>query len=465
VSREHLKRAVHLVDAGRAEDALAELERALAEDPTDAYALGLRAYALSDIDDLPAALESAERAVGAAPDWSFPHHVRGTVLLRMERWRDARAAAAEAVGLDPEEPDHRALVASAYAGMARWRDARDAADAGLELDPDDERLLNLRALSSRMLGELEDAEGSLETALSNDPDNAWTLENLAFAKLQANEPVDAARLFRESLRLDPESESAREGLALAIKARVPLFRPILAWQLLCARLSSGRGGLLILGFWLLNQVLQRSPIGGTPLGNGLLAAYLVFVWMSWAGNSLFDVALLARRDLRGVLDPRERVAAGAVAGLVVASLGTLGAIALGLPAAPSTIWFMAAGALAGAAIPVAGWPPLPNARARAIGGLVAAAATLSALAGVVLAWIGDRAVAAAPGPIGISGKGAGAPGAPRGALGVEVDTSALDAAMAVLGLSILISVLSSWLLSGLAFVPESRRQRGNRRRP
>lgn len=464
MSDDHLRRAVHLVGAGRAEDALAELELALAEDPTNAYALGLRAYALADMDDLPAAMESAQRAIGEAPDWSFPHHVHGTLLLRTEDWRDARAAAEEAVALDPEEPDHRALLASAHAGMARWRDARAAADAGLELDPDDERLLNLRALSSRMLGELEDAEGSLETALASDPDNAWTLENLGFAKLQANQPVAAAQLFRESLRLDPESRSAREGLALAIKARLPLFRPILAWQLLCARLSSGRGGLLILGFWVLNQVLQRSPLGGTPVGNGLLAAYLVFVWMSWAGNALFDVALLARRDLRGILDARERTAAGVVAGLVLGSLATLGALAAGLTSAPSVVWLMAAGALAGAAIPVSGWPPLANAKARRIGGLVAASATLSALAGVVCAWLGDRAYGAAPPEPGTAATPTDG-GAAVGISGADLDASMLDTATALFALSILVSVASSWLLSGLAFVPESRRQRGTRRRP
>jgi len=452
---DRLRRAVHFVGAGRAEDALAELEHALAEDPTNAYALGLRAYALADMDDLTAALESAERAIGEAPDWAFPHHVQGSVLLRMEKWRSAGKAAAEAVALDPEEPDHRALLASAYAGMSRWRDARSAADAGLEFDPDDERLLNLRALSSRMLGELEDAEGSLETALANDPDSAWTLENLAFAKLQANEPVEAAHLFRESLRLDPESHSAREGLALAIKARLPLFRPILAWQLFCAKLTSGRGGLLIFGAWILNRLIQESPIGGTPVGNGLLAAYLVFVWMSWAGNALFDVALLARRDLRGILEPRERVAACVVAGLVVLSLSTLAALAVGLTNASSTLWFVTAGALAAAAIPVSGWPPLPNAKARTVGGLVAAAATLTALAGLVFAWVGDRVLAASPAVPG---------GAPRAA-GLQGGTDSIDVAMALFGLSILTSVLSSWLLSGLAFVPESRRQRGKRRPP
>ena len=94
-----IERARHLLAAGRNEDALEELGRALADDPDDAVAHGLRALALLDLERLDEALESAERAVGADPEHPFGHEVRGWVLLRAGRGKDALASAQEALAL------------------------------------------------------------------------------------------------------------------------------------------------------------------------------------------------------------------------------------------------------------------------------------------------------------------------------------------------------------------------------
>lgn len=455
----HSERAVHLLQAGRAEDALEELGKAIADDPEDAHAHALRGLALADLGDRDGAVASADRAIAAAPDWSYPWFAKAHILLSHAP-KEAQGAAEEALRLDPEEPDHHGILAASLVARKKWRAAAEAAAQGLELDPDHDQCLNLRAMALRQLGETDGAANALEVSLANEPENAWTLQNLGYLKLQEGEPEEAARLFREALRLDPEDGDSRAGLGLAIKARVPLFRPILAWQMLCERLSGALGLGLILGLWLVNRLVQSSSLKGTALGTSVLVAYIAFVWMTWAGSALFDVALLTNRSLRPILERREKVAAAGVGTVVVLALASLGMLfwwggaAFGLPTM----------ALAFAAIPVAGWAPLPNGRARALGAAIGGLAFALAVGSFAAAVLNGPP---APGtgtesvvdPVDMDGVTGGAIGSVAGPTSLEIASTLMAAG------SVILSVGASWLLTALGFVPERRGARGKGRRP
>ncbi|MEM9379992.1 MAG: tetratricopeptide repeat protein [Planctomycetota bacterium] len=447
-----VERARHLLAAGRNEDALVELGRALADDPEDAVAHGLRGLALLDLERLDEALESAERAVGADPEEPFGHEVRGWVLLRAGRRKDALASAEEALALDPDDVEVHDLVASANVTLRRWRAGLEAAERGLELDPEHARCLNLRALCLRQLGDKDEATTALGTALSNDPENAWTHQNLGMAHLAAGRHEEAIAAFKESLRLDPTDAASREGLATALKARYVLYRPIVAWQMLCGRLSERFGILLVVGFFLLHRVVQSALPEGSLFGKVLLTAYLSVVWMSWAGNAVFDLMLLAQPRLRGLLDARERVSAlGVLVCLVLAAWGAVAALAFHGSVAETV-------ALAGAfaAIPMSGWVRLPNGKARAVGiALAATAFGLVAAAASIDLWVTRD--------IGWDFLFDGVDAVPRADL--EQWVARYDTASSLSLASLIVSVGSSWLLTALGFVPEARGGRGARRRP
>lgn len=427
-----IQRAVLLLQSGRAEEAITELTAALADDPGDAQAHALRALALSDLEDFPAALASAERAVGEAPEWGFAHATHARVLIAMEKPKEALRPAKAAVALDPDDEGHHATVAACYAGLARWKDALAAADRGLEIDPEDVQCTNLRALCLRQLGQVDEAESALLQSLRTDPENAWTFQNLGFAALRANRPDEAIEHFRESLRLDPTDQVSRQGLATALKAKVPLFRPILAWQMFSSSVSERFGLGLVLGLFVLVRVVEAF-LPGHPVGGLLVIAYVAFVWMSWAADAAFDVLLLVRKDLRHLLERRERIASG---GVILCLL-----IAFSLLVARFGFGFVGVEWLAivaaFVAIPTAGWARLPNGKARTVGAAVAAAAWAAMLGAIGLALamaMGDHECWA-------------------------------DQVAVLAGLSLLVSVGSTWLMLGLGFVPESRGKRGTRRRP
>ena len=437
-----------LLNSGRPDEALRVLDGALAEDPSNAAAHGLMALCLLDMNEAPRALESAERASGEAPEWAFPRYVHANVLLRMGKAKNALLSAQDAVSLDPEDPDYHALVASCYVGMSRWREGLESAECGLELDPEDDRCTNIRALCLRQLGDVDEAESALRVSLAHDPDNAWTFQNLGFAALQAGRHEEAIGHFRESLRLDPTDDISRTGLATAIKAKVPLFRPLVAWQMFCSRLSARFGLGLILGFWVLAQVVGRTFPEDSPIGTGILITYASFVWLSWAGDALFDVVLLLKSELRDILTRREKVASLGVIACILLALVILGCrLAFGFPGLE---WHALAAAFA--AIPMGGWANLPNGKARALGATFAGVA----LGAILMAFAISLYV--------------------LHCIGWDIEATGSEAEIAFVrewiqrsatlqSISLITSVASSWILTGLGFVPESRGGKGQRRRP
>lgn len=449
---EAVQRAGLLLDQGQSESALEYLAKALAEDPADAGAHALRALALADLGEYEDALESAGRACGEAPDWAFPHYVTARVLLSMDKPGRALEPAKEAIALDPDDEDHYATLSACYVGLSRWDRGLEAAENGLALRPEHVQCTNLRAHCLRMLGSNDEAVEALHTSLANDPDNAWTHQSLGWSAIRAGRFDDAIASFRESLRLDPTDDDARVGLATAIKGKVPLFRPLLAWQLFSAKLSAKLGFGLVIGLVLLNRFIQSQLGPGSTLGTVLLVAYVSLVWMSWAGNALFDVLLLLRRDWRPILTAREKVASfGVIVCLILA------AVALGLRAGTGlqgAEWI--ACAFAFTAIPTASWANMPNAKARNVGAAVALGAFLLALGSLalhvyaldLLGWDLSREVSMRELE--------------------ELKTAAqphLERGSQLYLLSVVVSIGSTWLFSALSFVPEGKGGRGTRRRP
>lgn len=434
------------------EEALEPLGRALADDPGDAEAHALRALALSDLEDFPEALESAQRASGEDPDWSFPHYVTSQVLLRWGKAKPALAAAQEAATMDPDDEDHHALVSACHANLSQWREGLAAAERGLALAPEHGQCTNLRALCLRQLGEVDEAASALRTSLSDDPENAWTHQNLGFTALADGRYDDAIASFRESLRLDPTDEESRVGLATALKGRVPLYRPIIAWQLFCSKLSSRFGIGLVFGLMIVVNLVRRSLGPDSVIGTIVIVAYASLVWMSWAASALFDVLLFARSDLRPILTSREKAASlGVITCLLLALVALVARLVFGLPGME---W--SAGVFAFAAIPMAAWAGLDNGKARGIGLVIAASALLFAGASFALQLY---ALSLIDWDLGLTG-----PADEMEALGERVRLSLSRASQLSL-VSIVISVGSSWLMPFLGLVPERRGGRGARRRP
>ena len=381
---ERVERARMLLRVRRFEESAKESTLALSEEPEDFEALALLGFAQLGLGRSAQAVESARRAVASAPEAPYAHWALGTVLSSLDRDEEALSSAREAIRLAPEDPDFAALEAQCQGGLSRWKEMLASAERGLSLDPTHTKCLNLRAHALRLLGRTEEAAEGLALSLTENPEDADAHTAPGWTKLQAGDVQAAMVHFREALRIEPDDESARSGLVEALKARNPLYRPILWWLLWTSRVSRKQFLIVFFGTMFGTRALRQAgkeneALEGVAIVVGLL--YALAMWTSWVGAPLFDFLLYLRRDTRDVLPPDDRLVAKCVGGTVLAApVAALLFVVLGDPLGI----LLAPLAFLAVAVPVSGSMKLANRIARRIGMLIAAGCVVLALAGCAL---------------------------------------------------------------------------------
>ncbi|MEX2118149.1 MAG: tetratricopeptide repeat protein [Pirellulales bacterium] len=319
----HLTRAQLLIARSRYEQAAAELRRQLADEPDNPLVHALLALCLVEQKKYDDATAEARQAIHLAPDVPFTHYALAEVLYSRNRMQQALQAITEAIALDNEDADYFGLLAAIHFDQSRWADALAAAEQGLSCDPDHSGCANLRAMAQVKLGRKDQAGATIDAALARDPEDALTHANQGWLLLEKREPLKAAEHFREALRLDPEAEWAREGIIEAIKARNPIYRLMLRYFLWMARLPPRTQWLVIIGVFIVARVarsIARNNPDLAPYVIPLLVLYVVFAFMTWLAQPLFDVLLLFNRFGRHALPPERFTASIWIAGCLLCTL-------------------------------------------------------------------------------------------------------------------------------------------------
>jgi protein O-mannosyl-transferase len=114
-----------LLAMGRADEAIADLQAGLAEEPRNPTLLGALAMAHLQRHELPAAEAAAQGSVAAAPEPATSLQILGLVRLAEGDPAAAAAALERAMRTDPDEPLGRLLLARAYREQGRQREACD----------------------------------------------------------------------------------------------------------------------------------------------------------------------------------------------------------------------------------------------------------------------------------------------------------------------------------------------------
>jgi tetratricopeptide (TPR) repeat protein len=290
----HLQRAQFYLEHSRHDEAMQEIGFALGHDPNDAYARALLAFCLVERKQDDEALKQAQWAVHCAPDLAYAHFAVAYVQCEANRYKQADAAIREAIRIYPLEADYHALRAQIACGLRQWRVALEAAETGLQMDARHVGCTNLRALALRNLGQPDHAAVVLDSALAHNPENAYTHVNRGYAYLQAGDHRNALLHFREALRLDPGSAAAREGVLGALNARNPIYRLLLRYFFFMSRIPRGMQFVLLFGGWYVvnvaSNVSSHNP-GLAPYIVPVRIGYIVFVFLAWTANPLFNVLL------------------------------------------------------------------------------------------------------------------------------------------------------------------------------
>lgn len=133
-------RATLLAEAGRAEEALAILRGAVAEDPGDAFALANLGALHFQMGDDSIAAGYLIRAIGADPELPDPYLNLGLVRTRQGRLDEAVSLFRRHVGLDPESGRGLYNLGTAYAMAGDLDEAIEAWERLREIYPDYPRL-------------------------------------------------------------------------------------------------------------------------------------------------------------------------------------------------------------------------------------------------------------------------------------------------------------------------------------
>jgi tetratricopeptide (TPR) repeat protein len=313
-----------LLSQRRYELAERELRGMLAAEPRDATAHALLSLCvLQDRTRLADATEAAQQAVGLAPDEPFAHYALSLSYLYRGYHHEAETAAREALRLDPHNADAFAVLAHAALGRERYEDALQSATAGLAIDPDHLECANLRSIALERLGRNQEAVAAAAATLRRDPDDPMSHAAYGLTLLNSGRYQEAQIAFRESLRLDPGNELARNGLIQSLHNRSFLFRLVHRFYVAMSRLNSKAAFGLIIGAWLLMQVLSR--VAGQwpalqPLILPILVCYVLFVVLTWIANPLFNTFLRFHPFGQHLLDRQQRWASNLIAPCLALSL-------------------------------------------------------------------------------------------------------------------------------------------------
>ena len=357
-----LARPALLLEQGRYELAEQELRGHLTQHPDDPLAHSLLALCLSHRERHAEAEREARQAVGLAPDLGLVHYHLAIVLDRRDALEAAARASLEAIRLEPEDADFHARLAAIRVQQSRWAEALDAAEEALALEPEHSLATNLRALVLTRTGRTDQAHETLDSALARDPEDALAHANRGWTLLRQGRHQEALEHFREALRLDPEMELAREGIVEAMKARNPLYRPLLRVFLWMSGLEGRTQMGLVLGLFVGSRLLRglaKARPELEPFITPVLLIYGGFVLLTWLADPLFNLLLRLDRFGRHALSRQQIVASNWLGADLAVGLA---ALAVGLATGSQTAWLIGVAA-AGLALPLAatfrfesGWP-------------------------------------------------------------------------------------------------------------
>lgn len=307
----NVQRGLHLYHQNRYSDAEREFRQAVVNDPEDAYTRAMLGLTLSQQERFDDAEREIREALKLDPGLPFVHYARAIVLDDRHRFAEAEKAVQEAISLEPEDADYHALLAQVRLNQRNWKGALEAAETGLQMDAEHVTCTNLRAMALVNLGRKEEAGLTIDSALAKDPENSVTHANQGWALLHAGDHKKALDHFRESLRLDPENEWARQGIIEALKAQNFIYAAMLKYFLWMSRLSEKMQWVVILGaifgMRILRTIAEQNP-SIKPFVFPIQILYLVFVFLTWTADPLFNLLLRLNKFGRMVLNRNEIIA-------------------------------------------------------------------------------------------------------------------------------------------------------------
>ncbi|MDQ7831847.1 MAG: tetratricopeptide repeat protein [Desulfovibrionaceae bacterium] len=197
-------RAEALAADGQTDQALALLEKACAENPSNAILAHKRGVILRNLERHAEAAKAFAHVLVLQPGHAFAGGDMCHSLLAAGRTDEALAAGERAVALAPDSSHAAHQFGLALAAAGRLDEAATALARALSLEPDHDFAGSDLCATLRSLGRLDEALDMGERAVSLTPDSAHAWHQFGLALAAAGRLAEAATAFGRAMELSPE---------------------------------------------------------------------------------------------------------------------------------------------------------------------------------------------------------------------------------------------------------------------
>jgi tetratricopeptide (TPR) repeat protein len=205
-----------LFDLGRFEEALKPLEKAVALDATDGWALLMLGVDLARLGRVDEAIATLKRAVAIKPQDAGAHMNLGTALYQTHDLDAAIAEFRESLRLSPDNADSLANLAFALHAKGDLEGAIDACEKATRRDSKNADHYYWLAQFLVERGRSHDAVEAFRQAIRIRPDFAMARNRLGVVLYQDGQLEEGIRTARETVRLFPEQADSHYGLGTLV---------------------------------------------------------------------------------------------------------------------------------------------------------------------------------------------------------------------------------------------------------
>lgn len=132
----HSDKGGMLDEAGKHEEAIVELDKAIKLEPKVAYFHMARGVVLEHLEKYNDALVSANTAIKLSPKFAVAHYNRGIALSRMRRYREAIEEYDIAIKIKPNVWDYHNEKGFALAQLEKYEEAAEELDKAIRSNPE-----------------------------------------------------------------------------------------------------------------------------------------------------------------------------------------------------------------------------------------------------------------------------------------------------------------------------------------
>lgn len=304
-----LQRANILIEQGRAEDALKQVQEAFKLDPNNADVFEIMARSYYALRQYEKGINAIKQAIAIEPEEGYYHYLLGFGYFKQDDIFSAQKSLDESIALEPYFAEPYGLKACVYNHENKFDDALATANEGLEIDPENILCLNQRSVALNKLSRTDQAIETMQSALSIAPEDELTHCTVAWNYLEKGNHKLAKKHFKEALRIDPNYHSAQEGLKESLKSIIAPYRWMLQYSFWLSRKGKNFRVALPIALYILVRVLgtiARHNDGFKIIGMAAVGIYLLFIITSWVIEPIANFFLIFHKDGKYALTATER---------------------------------------------------------------------------------------------------------------------------------------------------------------